>query len=229
MIRWYLKYRIRYAIDHRAALPSWIQSKTNDDSELLRYASDYARMMQQLSSGAADWIQSETREQRPNWSEEVASILYSVGKNSRNTVRQPELKPSPNGPSGFQNSTSLRWGVCLAASILLAFGLFAMRKRALQTAANQESTQKAEMAVVVTTAMLEKGHSVAGQSYDAYERTLHKVSRKLVDDLGDSVMVPIENGGRWLGVAMNELHSGAIREKNQLIEMSKRFRSRFEE
>lgn len=229
MIRWYYKYRIRYAIEQRTELPGWVQRKTNEDIELFQYAKDYARMTQQLSSGAADWMQSEIREQRPDWNEEVASVLHSVDDNARNTVRQSGLNPSTNGPSRFRNSTSLRWSVCIAATVLLTVGLLVMRKRALQTAARQESTQKTQMAVTVTTAMLEKSQSVAGQSFDAYERTLHKVSRKLVDDLGDSARAPIENGGRWLGVVMNEFHSGAIREQNQLIEMSKRFRSRFEE
>lgn len=228
MIGWYYKYRIRYAIEQRTELPGWLQRKTNDDRELLRYAEDYARLTQQLSSGAANWMQSEMREQRPDWSAEVASMLQLEGDKTRNTVRQPELNPSANGLSRFQNSTSLRWGVSIAATILFVFGLLAMRKHALQTAAHQESIQKSQMAVTVTTAMLQKSQSVADQSIHAYERTLHKVSRKMVDGLGDSAIAPIESGGRWLGVVMNEFHSGAIREQNQLIEMSKRFRSRFE-
>ncbi len=228
MIRWYIKYKIRSSIDRLVRLPRWVQSRLDGDAELTRYAKNYARVMQQLSSAAETWMQEQTNEERPGWSQEVSALVQSFGANARLALPQPESGPRLASQPRFANSTSLRWAVCLAATLVLTSGMLLLRARSNRNLAGHESARNAEIAVTATRAVWEKGQSVADQSLVVWDRTLDKLSRNLADRIGETAVTPIEDGSRWLGEAIQELHNGALREQNSLLEMSKRVRNRFE-
>lgn len=227
MMRGYLKYRIRRALEQQLELPQWIQRISAGDQELSRYAQDYFRLMQELSSGADAWMQKQSSQERAGWHEQVTGLLQTLGDSIPSDTPPPKPGRTIVKQPRFRKSNSLRWGIGLAAIILLASCWLVIREQSNRTLAQQQSTRNSEIAIAATRAVLNSGHCVADQTLVVYHRTVGKVSCNLVDRVGDSALLPIENGGRWLGVAIKELHNGAMREQEGLIEMSKRFQSHF--
>ncbi len=228
MINWYLKFQIRRFIDQGTTFPAWLLKSMKRDSELSRYADLYAQMVRQLSSSANDWMVEKIENLRPGWTLETSAELRSIAERLEIGATQSirATKRTTASTSRFSNSPTATLALTVVSIMVVTIGWLAAHMHLEDIRMQKESAQQAQKMLVVTRAVWIEGDRVARRSVAACEYTLDKVSQKIADRIGESTVAPLEDGGRWLAVAIKELQAGLQRQQIGLIDATKRFRAK---
>lgn len=231
MMRKYLKYRIRRAIDRGTNLPGWLVRRLSRDNDLRLYAQNYAEMLQSLSASSSSWMAESIDRLDSEPGRETAAWLQSIRDRLNRLSSQSEARlVSATGQRRTATEpAAVKWAMAIALLMFLIGGWLVSQQYSERARQRQVMAQKARLTLVATRAVWTEGHRVARRSLNLCEHTFQKVSKELVNRIAESTMAPLEDGGRRLGVAIHELHRGAEREKNSLTEMIKRLGAKLED
>jgi hypothetical protein len=226
----YSKFRIRRAIDRGATLPDWLQRRLANDPSLRDYAKTYAAMIRSLSAKSDVWMSEKLGSQPALF--DPCELIRSSGRD--------RLPPNPAfqfldiGKVPARKAATDRvglfpqWSLALATLLLLVCGWIATQQFMQQPRQRQSADYQTQVTIAATKAVWNGSRRVARRSWELCEQTVDSISQACLDRVAATAIEPVEDSGRWLGLAIGQLQQAAEQEKSKIATSLKRLSTKLE-